>query len=59
MPKQTDQSSGVVGGTMDLSRDTTVDERDGSVLDAMVARRHEAERRAKLAERMRKGPKGR
>lgn len=49
-----DQTSGVVGGALDVTRDTNVDERGPSVLDAVMSRRHQAEQRARAAERLRR-----
>lgn len=53
-----EQNSGVVGGTMDVTRDTTVDERGASVLDAVVSRRHQAEARARAADKLRRSKQG-
>jgi hypothetical protein len=57
MPMSTnseDQISGVVGGALDVTRDTNVDERGPSILDAVLSRRHQAEHRARMAERIRR-----
>jgi hypothetical protein len=48
MSKDTDQTSGVVGGTMDVSGDTTTEE-PGEVIDQILARRHQAEARGRQA----------
>ena len=52
MSKVTDQDSGVIGGTMDVSRDTAIHEPDDPTGDAL-ARRHQADARGKAAERIR------
>ena len=49
-----DQTSGVVGGALDVTRDTNIDERGASILDAVMSRRHQAEHRARMAERLRR-----
>lgn len=48
MSKVSEQDSGVVGGTMDDSRDTNIRE-PSHVIDAALSRRREAEERGKQA----------
>jgi hypothetical protein len=48
MSKVGDETSGVVGGTLDVSRDTTVDP-PSDVLDEAMARRHQASARGRAA----------
>jgi len=50
MSKVGSEESGVVGGTLDISRDTTVDE-PSDVLDEAAARRHQAGERGRLADK--------